>query len=185
YGTDESLKFLIDRSEASSWMGGSMPTETRVISHAGSFTITPQVMALLSICFHPSPKADEYLTEVLSRTDQPRDEAVSFALHQIEEDMNPFDNIIREQRAAWTLKQRGFRLNEEGVFVPLDGEEKSTAGSGTVASTSDYDNVSTSTRPETADVAPEVKESGWVMWSVLGAFALAVAGGFFVIFRRH
>ncbi|BET65304.1 hypothetical protein ASA1KI_02220 [Opitutales bacterium ASA1] len=124
YGTEDSLQFLIERSEAETWRGGPMPLDrTRVYSDETVAIVTPATLAVMALCWDGSPGSLRYRDEYLERNRPSEDPAVQYARKRLESARFSLSSGRRIQEAAWALKQRGFRLDEYGRFVPLDDED--------------------------------------------------------------
>ncbi|BET65306.1 hypothetical protein ASA1KI_02240 [Opitutales bacterium ASA1] len=125
YGTDESLRFLIERGEADSWRGGPMPEDrTRVFSDGTIIPANPATLAAVSLRWDGSPESLRYRDEYLDRNRHSDDPAIQWARRRLESARFSLSSGRRIQEAAWALKQRGFRLDEDGRFVPLDDADK-------------------------------------------------------------
>lgn len=191
YGTHEALQFLVGRIEDPTWFGGAMPQEIQMSSSGDSWPASPRSSALKSLLFHPRPEAITYIDSLSGRTDLLQDAAMSYTIQYATRwrGMPEFEGIRQKQQAAWALKQRGFRLNEEGYFVPLDEAAPAVAGAESPAATDSGPSTPRSDAAPTNANGSSPRQSGprgWVWWAAASAVVLLIAAGAGTwMLRRH
>ncbi|BET65303.1 hypothetical protein ASA1KI_02210 [Opitutales bacterium ASA1] len=135
YATEESRQFLIERGEADAWRDGPMPVDrTREYSEGTIIPVTPATLAVVSLRRDPSPESLRYRDEYMKRNRHSGDPAIQWACQLLDSGRFSLSSGRRIQEAAWALKQRGFRLDEDGRFVPLDDAEKPPQASASASS---------------------------------------------------
>ncbi len=161
YGTEESLEFLIKRTQASFWQNKNNPEGLIIYDHVlAPEQVTAQSQAFLALALHPSEEAERYLREQQNNPDL--DEA---SLRKIKSGLisrNAWLNSYKSADEAQRMKEE--RRRE--LQAQTDGDKSPELES-----------------PPVSDVpTPEPKESPLWPWALGGVVVLVLLG--FVLLRR-
>ncbi|BET65307.1 hypothetical protein ASA1KI_02250 [Opitutales bacterium ASA1] len=120
YASREAIEFIRNRTDAAFWHGREVPATRQSYSDGPEWIETARSTAIRSLGASHSPLALELLLELKQHPDIAADDVLSGA---VESGLELHPMFVADQRddMRWLeLRRNGFRVSEDGYFVPLE-----------------------------------------------------------------